>query len=235
MPVSTQKSPYVSGILQGLPFVTVIAPFGLLFGVVGTEAGMDLAQVMAMTVMVIAGASQFTAVQLLSDNAPLLLVLAASLTVNLRMAMYSASLAPYLGAAPLWRRALAAYMLVDQCYAASVLRYESRPDEPVLSRTAFYFGVATPIIPLWYLSTWFGAVVGTSIPEEFALDFAVPITFLALLGPALKTLPHVVAAMVSAVMTLALGWMPTGLGLMVAAALAMVAGAATESWQEGRA
>ncbi|CAM4344358.1 AzlC family ABC transporter permease [Palleronia rufa] len=232
MPASTRKSPFAAGFLQGLPFVAVIVPFGMLFGVVGTEAGMDLAQVMAMTVLVIAGASQFTAVQLMTDNAPVLLVLAASLTVNLRMAMYSASLAPYLGAAPVWKRALVAYMLVDQCYAASILRYESRPGEPVAARVAFYFGVASPVVPLWYLSTWFGAVLGTAIPEGLALDFAVPITFLALLGPALRTLPHVVAALVSAVMTLAFAWMPTGLGLMVAAVLAMGAGAATELWQD---
>lgn len=234
MPASRRKSPYLSGIVNGLPFIPVIVPFGLLFGVVGTEAGLNLAQVMGMTALVVAGASQFTAVQLMTENAPVLLILAASLTVNLRMAMYSASLAPRLGAAPLWQRTLAAYILVDQCYAAATLHYDAHPEETVRERVAFYFGVATPILPLWYGATFAGAVLGTSIPESYALDFAVPITFLALLGPALRTLAHVAAAIVSAVGTLALAWMPTGLGLMVAAGLAMMTGALVEQWQERR-
>ena len=233
MSVSSRKTPFLDGCLQGLPFIAVIVPFGMLFGVVSSEAGLNLAQVMGMTMLIVAGASQFTAVQLMSENAPVLLILAASLTVNLRMAMYSASLAPHLGGARLWQRALAAYLLVDQCYAASILRYEQR-QEPLRDRVAFYFGVAAPVVPLWYLATLVGALAGSAIPEAYALDFAVPITFLALLGPALRTLAHVAAALVSAAGTLALMWMPSGLGLMVAAAAAMVTGALVETWMERR-
>ena len=59
---------------------------------VAAEAGWGLAETMGMTVMVIAGASQFTALQLLSEHAPLVIVIATALAVNLRMAMYSAAL-----------------------------------------------------------------------------------------------------------------------------------------------
>ena len=75
----------------------VVVPFGMLFGVIAGEAGWSLLQNLAMSVMVIAGASQFTALQLLSENAPTLIVIATALAVNLRLAMYSASLAPYIG------------------------------------------------------------------------------------------------------------------------------------------
>jgi predicted branched-subunit amino acid permease len=92
-------------------------PFAILFGVVGTEAGLNLAQVMGFSVGVIAGASQFAALQLMSENAPTLIVVASALAVNLRMAMYSAALAPHLGPASLRDRALIAYMNVDQTYA----------------------------------------------------------------------------------------------------------------------
>ena len=106
---TTTKSDFLRGAKAGAPFLLVIGPFALLFGVVGTEAGLNLAQVMGFTVLVIAGASQFTAVQLMADNAPTLIVLATALAVNLRMAMYSASIAPWIGAAPLCARLLAAY------------------------------------------------------------------------------------------------------------------------------
>ena len=101
MAASTPRTAYWRGFRAALPFTIVVGPFGLLFGVVGTEAGLDVAQVMGFTVLVIAGASQFTALQLMQDNAPTLIVIASALAINLRMAMYSASFAPHLGRAPL--------------------------------------------------------------------------------------------------------------------------------------
>ena len=235
MPASTQKSAYFQGVLQGLPFTLVIVPFGLLFGVVGTEAGLNLAEVMAFTFLVIAGAAQFTAVSLLTDNAPTVLILAASLAVNLRMAMYSAALVPYIGAAPFWQRALVAYFNVDQVYAATSLRYERRPEETVRDRIVFAVGVATPIVPLWSIATLIGALLGATVPEGFALDFALPITFLAMVGPALRTVAHVAAAFVSAVVALLLAGLPAGTGLLIAAAFACLTGALVETWMERRA
>ncbi|MEO1240006.1 MAG: AzlC family ABC transporter permease [Pseudomonadota bacterium] len=119
MSSTISKSALTRGMRHGLPFMLVVAPFGLLFGVVATEAGLNIAQTMGLTVLVIAGAAQFTAVQLLVENASVILVLAASLGVNLRNAMYSASLVPHLGAAPFWQRALAGYFTFDQNFAAS--------------------------------------------------------------------------------------------------------------------
>ena len=67
-----------------------------------------------------------------------------------------------------------------------------------------------------------------------ALGAAVPIAFIALIGPMLRTLAHVGAALVSVVLALALAWIPYNLGLLVAALAAMAAGALIETWQQGR-
>ena len=77
-----------------------------------------------------------------------------------------------------------------------------------------------------------GALVGARMPDWLALDFAVPVTFIALFAPALRSLPHLAAAAVSVGVALALAWMPYSLGLMVAALLAMGTGAAVEAWME---
>jgi len=226
---SLPRRPLLHGVRAGAPFILVIVPFGLLFGVVGTEAGLNLAQVMGFTVLVIAGAAQFTALQLMVDAAPTLVVLATALAVNLRMAMYSAALVPYLGRAPLWQRALAAYGLVDQSYAVSALEFERNPTLSPPARFAFFMGSFLAVAPFWYAATLAGALLGTAIPGGFGLDFAIPITFLAIVAPALRTWPHVVAALVSTVLALALAGMPFGTGLLVAAAAAMAAGAVTEA------
>ncbi len=234
MSASSPRSAYLRGVRAALPFIIVVAPFGLLFGVVGTEAGLNVAQVMGFTVLVIAGASQFTALQLMSDNAPTLIVVASALAVNLRMAMYSASLAPHLGKAPLWQRALIAYMNVDQTYAMAHADYEARPEQSLAEKVAFFFGTSSPIIPIWVIATWVGIVVGEAIPPALGLDFAVPITFLALIAPALRTLAHVAAALTSVVMAIVLGFLPWNLWLLAAGLAAMIVGAEVERRMEVR-
>jgi predicted branched-subunit amino acid permease len=235
MASSSVKSAYWKGVRNGAPFILVVSPFALLFGVVATEAGLNVFETMAFSIVVIAGAAQFTALQLMNENAPTLVVLASALAVNLRMAMYSASLTPYIGGAPMWQRAWAAYFTVDQAYALSIIEYETHPKLTLPERMAYFFGVVTPICPNWYLFTLIGALVGQSIPQEMALDFAVPITFLAMIGPMLRTGAHVAAAMVSVTLALLFAWVPYNLGLMIAGIGGMMAGAQVELWAERKA
>jgi len=235
MPQPTPRQSFLRGLCDSSPFLLVIVPFALLFGVVGTEAGLSITQVMGFSILIVAGASQFAALQLMIDNASTVIVLITALVVNLRMAMYSAALVPHLGAAPLWQRAIIAYFNVDQTYALSQVQFEKNPDMPLAHKIAYFFGTAAPVCPAWYGFTYVGAVAGGAIPPEFALDFAVPITFLALIAPALKTLAHVAAALTSVVLALAFAGLPAGLGLILAAVAAMAVGAQVELWQERRA
>ncbi|MEH6833353.1 MULTISPECIES: AzlC family ABC transporter permease [Falsihalocynthiibacter] len=232
MPNSTIKSAFWRGLRDGSPFLVVGAPFALLFGVVATESGLDILHVMSFSILVIAGAAQFTAVSLMDENAPTIIVLLTSLAVNLRMTMYSASLVPYLGKAPLWQRATVSYLLVDQGYSVSISEYEKRPKMSVPERFAYFAGTMTLLTPVWYIFTFVGAKVGSEIPPAFALDFAVPITFLAMVAPMLRTAAHVAAAVVSIILSLLLGFMPAGTGLLVAAFAAMIVGAQIEVWMK---
>ncbi len=235
MTTETTKSIFWQGVRDGAPFILVIIPFSTLFGVVATEAGLSVFETLSFSVLVIAGAAQFTAVELLRNDVPTVIVLISALAVNLRMAMYSASLTPYLGGASLWQRALAAYFTVDQTYACSVVKFEQNPDWTVGQRMTYFFAVAVPICPLWYAFTVVGAVIGSAIPEGLALDFAIPITFLAIIAPMLRTRAHVAAALVSVSAALILAFLPYNLGLLAAGILAMMAGAEVERRAERRA
>lgn len=234
MASSTPKSAFLRGVRDGAPFTLVVGPFALLFGVLATEAGLSVAETMGFSVLVIAGASQLAALQQMAENAPTVIVLATALVVNLRMAMYSASLTPHLGAAPLWQRAFVSYLMVDQSYAVSISEYERRPEMTLGEKLAYYFGSVAPVFPVWYAMTWVGAVGGAAIPPEFALDFAVPITFIAMFAPLLRTLAHIAAAATSVTLALALTWLPSGIGLIAAALIAMMVGARVELWMEAR-
>ncbi len=229
MSSSTAKSVFWKGFADGVPFLLVLWPFGMLFGVVAATTGLDLIQTMAMTALVLAGASQFAALQMLSDNAGILLIILASLAVNLRMAMYSAALAQHFGPLSLWRRAFVAYLMVDQNFAAAQARFEANPGMSVSDKMSYFLGITAPIFPNWLLATFVGAWLGAAVPKEAALDFAMPITFIALIAPMLRTVPHVAAAVTSVVMALMLTGLPSGLAPIVAGVVAMSVGALAET------
>ncbi len=224
----TPRSAFWRGYRDCAPFILIVVPYSMLFGVVAREAGLDLLQTMSMTVIVIAGASQFTAVALLQDQAPVFIALLAALAVNLRMAMYSAALVPHVGHTRLGVRALMAYLMVDQAFAVAVRTYEERPDMTPAIKVAYYFGCMALICPFWYGCTFLGAVLGQAIPPAFSLDFAVPVCFIALTAPLLRSASHIVAAFVAALASVAFAWVPWSLGLIIAAGFGILAGGQAE-------
>lgn len=234
MAKSFNLSSFWQGYLACAPFILVVAPFGLLFGVVATEAGFNLTETMTMTVLVIAGAAQFTAIALLQEQAPTIVIILASLAVNLRMAMYSLALVPHIGKAARGTRLLAAYFLVDQVYAVSANRFDHGQSMTIQEKTSYLFGTAAAVAPFWYGFTLLGALVGESIPAHYSVDFALPVCFISMFAPLMRSLPHLAAVLVSIVLSLLFYWMPYNLGLLVAALLAMSAAVQVERWLAGR-
>jgi len=225
----TPARAFAGGLRVGLPFSLVVIPFGLVFGVVAIETGFDPLQAGIFSLLVGAGAAQLAALQMIAEGAPFAVIVLTATAVNLRLAMYSASLAPHLGAAPLGTRLVAAFFLVDQAYAASLLQFERTPDWPVNAKVAYYFGTIVPVAPSWILASAAGALVGHRLPPDWPLDFFVPMAFLALVGPMLRTPAHGIAAAVSVGAALVLAGLPWSLGLLVAGLVAMAAGALAEA------
>ncbi len=223
------------GFRAGLPFNAAVIPFGLLFGVVAADAGFDILQTMSMSILVLAGASSLTAIELLTQNAPVFIVLLTASAVNLRMAMYSASLAPHISKGPLWQRALAAYLMVDHAYALSIANYESKPAAPVRAKLAYYLGVVLASVPSWYFACLIGALVGAQMPASLGLDFAGVVMFVSLFAPAVRGLPKVIAMAVAVCGSLLLAWIPYSLGVLIAACFGMLAGALCEAALRGQA
>lgn len=216
------------GVRDGLPFFVLVFPFAGLFGVLATEAGLSVFETLSFSAVVLAGASQFTALQLLTENAPTAVILASALAVNLRLVMYSAALTPHLGPLPLWKRALTAYFLVDQIYAASAIDFEKHPDQTPREKYAYFVGVMVPVCPPWYIATLLGAWAGEAVPMGLGLDFAIPLAFLAMIAPALRTAAHLAAAVTGFAAALLFSGLPFNLGLIVGGLLGMIAGAEVE-------
>lgn len=225
---------FMAGVKAALPVLLVIAPFGAIFGAIANQAGLNLFEAMAMSVVILAGASQIAALQLLTDQAPAIVAILTGLFINLRFAMYSASLAPYWQDAPLWQRACCAYLMVDQSYGMAIRRYIESPDDSVDFRVSYYFGISLPVVFFWFVGTGVGAVLGASIPPQLTLEFAVPVTFIAIAAPLLRGLPNLAAATSAVILALMFHHFPYSLGLLAAAVGGMAIGLSTEVYLEAR-
>jgi len=209
-----------------VPILLGVIPFGMISGASAVAAGLSLGQAVGMSVVVFAGAAQLAAVELLAHGASPVVVVLTAWVINLRFMMYSASLAPWLRSAVASKKLLLSYLLTDQAYAVSLVRFEQYPKRPKL---AFYLGAAATLWGIWQLSTLAGALLGSGLPPALELEFAIPLTFIALMVPMLNDRPRVLAALTAGVVALAARELPYNLGLMIAAAGGVAIGLRVEA------
>jgi predicted branched-subunit amino acid permease len=209
------------------PILIGIFPFGVIAGVAAVEAGLPTVQAVAASPMIFAGASQLATMDLLGRGSPILVVVLTALVINSRFAMYSAALAPSFRRLGAGRKAVASYLLVDQAFAVSVVRFV-RVEEDAHTRFAYYLGAAVPPWITWQTSTVAGVVLGSEVSPDLSLDFAIPLMFMALLFPAITDRITGTAAAAAAVSASALVLLPLNLGLLAAASVGIAAGLLAE-------
>ena len=212
------------GLVEVAPIVAGIIPFGLVAGAAAVEAGLGAEGGLSLSVLLFAGASQLAAIELLARDAPMLVVLVTVAVINLRMAMYSAALAPVFADQPLRRRLLIAYPLVDQAFALTVNRRTVHPRRP--HTVAYYLAVGTFLWVNWQVMTLLGAVLGSTIPDWLPLEATIPLVFLAILVPAVTDRATLATAVVAGVVATVADGLPNNTGLLVGAFSGIAAGAA---------
>ena len=212
------------GVKDAIPLLLGIVPFGFIAGIASVNAGLGLSEAVGLSTIVFAGAAQLAALGLIGRDAPLAIIVVTALIINLRMLMYSASIAPYFQQLSRKAKATVAYLLTDQAYALAIARYRTEN-----STVAYYLGVAVTLWVVWQLTTIAGVVLGTNVPESLGLEFAVPLVFLALLIPAMEDIPTTIAGILGGIVAVGAAVLPVNLGLLVGAAAGIVGGLVTEA------
>lgn len=214
----SSKIEFWSGVKAELPLLVGVVPFGMIYGVLALSAGIPPAAAQAMSAIVFAGSSQFVAAQLLSAAAPGLVIVMTAGIVNLRHALYSASVAPYLrNLHPMWKWLLA-YLLTDEAYAVTITHYESGNKPSAIHNKHWYFlGAGLALWSSWQLSSALGIFLGAQVPDSWSLDFTLALTFIALVVPGLRDRPTLAAALSAGVCAVLLAGLPYKLGLFAAA------------------
>lgn len=216
------RADFRAGVTAIIPVLLGLLPYALIIGVVAVRVGLTPLQASGMSLLLFAGASQIAAMQLIHDGAPVLIILVTILFVNLRMAMYSASIAPWFATSRQSTRALVSYLLTDQAYMFSLYGFEQH--RSAAGQVAYYLGLALPMWLVWQLGTITGALLGAGLPESWALDFTLPLIFLALLVPAIVDRGTLAAAVVGGVVAVIGHGLPWNLGLIVGALAGIAAG-----------
>jgi predicted branched-subunit amino acid permease len=216
------------GVRQTLIIAPSYLPFALVCGVAAVNAGLSLPAALALPGLVYGGSSQAVLTQFLQSASSLWVAVLSGLVVNLRMAVYSAAMAPRVRHLSTPRRMLAAAFLVDNAFAFMQQRRQDKPDESNDHLLAYYAGLTCVLWPAWIAFCMLGSLVGSVIPASWQLDFAIPLAFIATLATTVTSLPLLAAAVAGAVGSVVLFALPLKLGLIAACLLGLLAGLVTE-------
>lgn len=229
---ASRMAEFWAGFRMTIPLIVGAIPFGIIFGALAVTRGLTPNAASAMSAFVFAGSAQFIAAGLVASGASTALIVLTTFVVNLRHALYSASLAPHMKHLPhRWLLPLG-FWLTDESYAVVINRYNQPDASPY--KHWFFFGSALPMYVNWQLCTYIGIRAGQSIhdPQRWGLDFAMAVTFLGMLVPSLRSRPILICVLVAGVSSILFYELPNKLGLIVAALVAVGAGILAEWWSQ---
>ena len=216
------KQEFWAGVRALAPLLVGVAPFGMIYGVLALANGLTPAAALAMSSILFAGSAQFLFCQLVGVGAPATVMVAEVGLLNLRHALYSAALAPRLAHLPRRWKLLLAYLLTDEAFAA--ISHREAESQPSPDRHWFYLGAGLALWGGWQLSTAVGVLLGARLPADWPLDFALPLTFIAIVVPLIRSRAMLLAAGVAGSVALLAAGLPFKLGLLAAALAGMAAG-----------
>jgi len=225
---STSIRELMLGVWGELPILLGVIPFGMIFGALAASAGLSSWDAQAMSSVVFAGSSQFMLVQLVNLGAPVIMMILTGFVINLRHALYSASIAPYIRhLSPLWKIILS-YLLTDEAYAVAIIHYQDRSTSQ--DKHWYLLGAGLALWGCWQVSTAAGIFLGAQVPPNWGLDFTLALIFIALVVPLIKDKASLFSALSAGMIALLTRGLPYKLNLIAATLVGITVG----MWNEKR-
>ncbi len=196
-PIPSPRS-FLDGLRAASPIVLGYLPIGFAFGVLARTAGLTVAEIGLMSVLVYAGSSQFIGASMFASGAAAPAIISTTFLVNLRHLLMSTALVPTMRQNPAWQNTLLAYGITDESFAVNTSVMQGRPSTP-----AWVAGLHITAQSSWVVASVVGALAGEMAgnTEALGLDFALPAMFIGLLMPHLRgdgRKPRLLAAAVAA-------------------------------------
>ena len=196
--LNQRKPAWINGVFRAAPILLGYIPIGFAYGVLAQKAGLSVFNTLLMSLIVFAGSSQLIAVGLISAGLAPISIILTTFIVNLRHMLMSAALTPYLGG---WRKIELAWFgfeITDETFALHANRF---PAAGVQKAEAFAINVTSHAA--WILGSLLGSLGSGLITdvEQYALDYALPAMFIALLVMQIKNKPQIAVAVISGILS----------------------------------
>ncbi len=221
-----------AGFVAYLPVSVGLIPWALVVGMAMTSVGFTTAQAMGMNIIVFAGTAQLGTLPLIAADAPLWLIIATALALNLRFLIFSAAISPGFHGARLPTRWLSGHLLTDGVFATCLDRMLQVDD--LRWRLGYYLAPSLWTWLLWQSFTLVGIHAAGVIPKQWSLEFMASIALLVLLVPMARVRPMLIAALVGGASATLLRHMPLRLGVIVGIFAGIAAGFIAENWQQAK-
>ena len=198
--MSSKFSIFKKGLIDISPLLIPVIPFGIIFGAIGIELGFSPLITYATSLIIFGGASQIVFIQLLSGGASSLVAITSVGVINSRHFLYGAVLTEYLEKLSLIKKLLISYLITDQTFAVSSKYFKNHK----INNHSHYHLIGAGVIlwPTWQVTTIIGIFLGSIVPEEWGLKFAIPLTFLAIIVNDFRKLDHVLVMIISGISSL---------------------------------
>ena len=188
-------------ITPALPVVMGYLPVGFAYGVLGVNAGISTLNTILMSLIVFAGSAQLMATGFFAQGLNPFSIIITTFIVNLRHLLMSASLSTHMKE---WKKIEVAgfcYELTDETFAVHSLRFNSGDTAALPSMTINLICQLS-----WVVGTILGALAGNLISDvrPFALDYALPAMFIALLILQIHNRKHIFVAISGALISIVL-------------------------------
>jgi predicted branched-subunit amino acid permease len=214
------------GVRDMLPMAPGIAAWGVVTGVAMVQSGLGVPLSLFMSLVVYAGTAQLVALPLMASGAPMLVIWAAALCVNLRFVIYSAHWRPYFGRLSRVRRLALSYVAADVNY---VLFQKAFPDpQPARGQLPYFIGSSVTLWLAWQLASIAGILLADVIPLAWGLGFAGTLAMLGLAYSLIQDRASLIVATVAGTAAVAAFALPLKLNIVVAIAAAVAAGLIVE-------
>jgi predicted branched-subunit amino acid permease len=231
-PADEDPALWREGVRAGLPSLFGIAAWGLVVGVAMIKSGLTLPQALGMTLLVFAGSAQLASLPLIVANAPIWVVFATAIMVNLRFVIFSALLAPHFAHLPWKKRLMLGYTAGDLTVAIFLQRFPT--EQLALGKVSYLKGLLIPNWSAWQIGSIAGIFLGNVVPAEWGLGFAGSLAILCLLIPMVMNSAALCGVLVASATSLIAFDLPYKMGLLAAVVLGMGSAMLVQELQERR-
>jgi predicted branched-subunit amino acid permease len=215
------------GVREMAPTAVGIGAWGLITGVAMGNSGMAAWVMVCMSLIVYAGSAQLAVLPLMSNGAPLWVIWATALCVNLRFAVFSLHWRPYFKPYPLRHKLLLAHVTADLNYVFFMRRFPQ--PQPHADQWPYLWGTSAIGWISWQVCSMLGLFLADAVPVHWGLGFAGILALLGIVCSMVSDRLTALSATVAGTAAIAAYALPLKLNILVAIACAVAVGALAQA------